>query len=57
MSRLNEHFGNLTHEIHEMNQHGHIKEADEFVAINDLEKTIHQTRQVFERNRKFKENK
>jgi len=43
-----EHIERLEHEVHQINQDGHIKGADEYVAMNDLQHSLYKLRCAFE---------
>ncbi len=45
----------MLEEIKKLNDEKHVTEADEFVAINDVELAIHEARKTFERTKKIDE--
>ncbi len=49
MSTPREHINNIMDEIRELNS-DHIKQANDFVMVNDLELAVHEVRKTFEQN-------
>ena len=55
MSEPIEHINKIQREIHLLNRQGHITEANEFSAVEDLQIALHRLRQAFEWNGKTKD--
>jgi hypothetical protein len=55
MSHIREHLDVMLHEIKKLNGENHVTEADEFVAVNDVELAIYEARKTFERTKKIDE--
>lgn len=53
MSSKKEHVDRLVDEIHEINKDDHIKEPDEFVAIDAIEKAVFKLQSAFERDPEY----
>lgn len=52
MSSIKKHLEKMLDETTRLNLDGHVTEPDEFVAVNEIERAIHNARIVFERMKK-----
>jgi len=51
MRTINEHIKALEHEIYLLNCGNHVTEADEFIAVHEIELALHKAKEIFQRTK------